>query len=90
LTSEKATASAAVHGRSSTDERTSEKAKVPIAGRNYRWRTGDCLETYGISAKLWNQHSSTDEFAAAFKTIIEDETLTNDSRSDRVEEFLLA
>ena len=54
MTTEKATASAAVNDEGSADETTSDKAKVPIAGSNYRWRTGDCLATYGISAKIWN------------------------------------
>ena len=58
--------------------------------RQYRWRKGDCLATYGSSAKIWKEYSSTDEFTIAFKGIIEDENITNDTRAERVEEFLIA
>ena len=56
----------------------------------YRWRTGDCLTNYGTSAKLWTEFSSSEDFAAGFKAIIEDATLTNDTRAARVEAYLLA
>jgi hypothetical protein len=41
-------------------------ASEPQAQRIFRWRDGDCLATYGVSAKLWKAHSSTVEFAVAF------------------------
>jgi hypothetical protein len=44
----------------------SNAAPAPMAPHRYRWRTGECLATYGISAKLWNDFSSTDTFAIAF------------------------
>jgi hypothetical protein len=50
-------------------EKTTEmpkKATEPKASRRYRWREGDCLATYGISANKWREFSSTDEFAEAF------------------------
>jgi hypothetical protein len=62
---------------------------MPQTIRRYRWKTGDCLATYGISAKTWRDHSSTDEFAVAFKAIINDATLSNDQRADRIEKYLL-
>jgi hypothetical protein len=65
-------------------------ASKPIAPRRFRWRTGECLATYGSSAKLWATHSSTEKFAESFQAIIDDARLSNDARSDRVEEFLLA
>jgi hypothetical protein len=68
---------------------TPEKATEPQMTKRYRWRSGDCLANYGNSAKTWQEFSSTDEFAAAFKAIVNDATLTNDTRAARVEEFLL-
>jgi hypothetical protein len=65
-------------------------ASKPIAPRRFRWRTGECLATYGTSAKIWAAHSSTDAFEAAFNAIIDDATITNDDRADRVEKFLLS
>jgi hypothetical protein len=65
------------------------EAKAPTAKHRYRWRTGDSLQKYGTSAKTWNAYSSTDEFKAAFTAIIDDESITNDIRLDRVEEFLI-
>jgi hypothetical protein len=65
-------------------------ASKPIAPRRFRWRTGECLATYGNSAKIWAAHSSTDGFEASFQAIIDDATLSNDDRADRVEKFLLA
>jgi hypothetical protein len=50
---------------------------------------GDCIANYGISTKLWKEHSATDEFATAFTAIIDDATLTNDDRAAKVEDFLL-
>jgi hypothetical protein len=44
----------------------SHAATAPIAPHRYRWRTGECLATYGISAKLWKDFSSSDTFATAF------------------------
>jgi hypothetical protein len=67
----------------------SHAAPAPIAPHRYRWRTGECLATYGVSAKLWNDFSSTDSFATAFQAIVDDNTITNDTRADRVESFLL-
>lgn len=64
-------------------------AAVPKAGRRYRWHTGDCLATYGTSANTWRAYSSTEEFAAAFRVIVDDDTLTNDTRATRIEDFLL-
>jgi hypothetical protein len=70
-----------------------KKAPAPTGtqteGCQYRWRTGDCLANYGNSAKIWADFSSTDEFATGFMAIIVDETMTNDTRAARVEEFLL-
>jgi hypothetical protein len=64
-------------------------ATQPQMQRHYRWRSGDCLANYGTSANMWEEHSATEEFATAFKAIIDDATLTNDDRAARVEEFLL-
>jgi hypothetical protein len=65
-------------------------ASKPIAPRRFRWRTGECLATYDNSAKTWAAHSSTEVFATTFQAIIDDATLSNDDRADRVEEFLLS
>jgi hypothetical protein len=65
-------------------------ASKPIVPRRFRWRTGECLATYGNSAKIWAAHSSTEAFEASFQTIIDDASLSNDDRADRVEQFLLA
>jgi hypothetical protein len=65
------------------------QATEPLANRLYRWRAGDNLATYGVSAKMWKEHSSTTEFAVAFQAIIDDASLTNDDRAAKVEEFLL-
>jgi hypothetical protein len=48
------------------------------------------LTNYGTSAKTWTEFSSSEDFAAGFKAIIEDATLTNDTRAARVEDYLLA
>jgi hypothetical protein len=64
-------------------------ATKPPTAHRYRWRSGDCLATYSISANLWREFSSTDEFAVAFKAIVNDTTISNDARAARVEQFLL-
>jgi hypothetical protein len=71
------------------DVATNVKTKTPTAQYRYRWRTGDCLAMYGSSAKIWQEYSSTEEFATGFEAIIDDETLTNEIRADRVEEYLI-
>jgi hypothetical protein len=38
---------------------------------------------------VWMAHSSTDDFAAAFKAIVDGVTVTNDTRAARVETFLI-
>jgi hypothetical protein len=86
---ETATASAAENGTTLDKMATPATNQMPNNQRRYRWCTGDCLASYGMSAKTWRAYSSTDEFSAAFKAIIEDENMTNDERADRVEEFLL-
>jgi hypothetical protein len=47
------------------------------------------LANYGTSAKTWTEFSSTDDFAAGFMAIIDDATMTNDTRAARVEDYLL-
>jgi hypothetical protein len=64
-------------------------APTPPTQLRYRWRSGDCLATYGISANKWKAHSSSADFAAAFQAIVDDRNITNDARAARVEEFLL-
>jgi hypothetical protein len=61
-----------------------------IAPRQFRWRTGECLAMYGTSAKTWAAHSSTEAFEASFQAIIDDATLSNNDRADRIEECLLS
>jgi hypothetical protein len=82
-------ADVALNAQKEAAEATPEKATEPKMTKRYRWRSGDCLANYGNSAKTWQEFSSTAEFAAAFKAIVNDETLTNDARAARVEEFLL-
>jgi hypothetical protein len=67
----------------------SKKATAHQTSKKYRWKTGDCLATYGISANKWREFTSTDEFAVAFMAIVEDDKVSNDVRADRVEQFLL-
>ena len=38
----------------------------------YSWRVGDCLANYSNTAKIWQEHTSTPEFATAFQKIIDD------------------
>ena len=57
--------------------------------RRYKWRAGDCIETYGTSANVWREYTSTAEFAAAFSAIVEDDSIPNDTRSARAEQFLM-
>ena len=64
-------------------------APTPPTQLRYRWRAGDCLATYGISANKWKAHSSSADFAAAFQAIVDDRNITNDARAARVEAFLL-
>ena len=64
-------------------------APIPPTQLRYRWRSGDCLATYGISANKWKAHSSSADFAAAFQAIVDDRNITNDARAARVEAFLL-
>jgi hypothetical protein len=68
---------------------TQTSATEPQSQRRYRWQSGDCLKNYGISANIWEAHSSTEEFSAAFMAIIDDKELTNDERAAQVELFLL-
>jgi hypothetical protein len=84
-----APATTATNGHVSADVATKLKTNAPIAQYRYRWRTGDCLAMYGSSAKIWQEYSSTEEFATGFEAIIDDETLTNEIRADRVEEYLI-
>ena len=72
-----------------TAEKGKEKPATQLAGKRYRWRTGDCLANYGNSAKLWADFSSTDEFAAGFMAIVVNKTHSNDTRAARVQEYLL-
>ena len=83
------TAAVALNARSEAAATTPEKATEPGMTRRYRWQLGDCLANYGNSAKAWKELSSTDEFTAAFKAIVDNVTLTNDARATQVEEFLL-
>jgi hypothetical protein len=57
----------------------------PQQQHRYRWRDGDCLANYAHSAKVWKEVTSTEEFAAAFRAIVEDDSLSNDDRSTRAE-----
>jgi hypothetical protein len=65
-------------------------ASAPLANCGYSWRSGDCLANYSDTAKKWNEHTSTPDFATAFLRIIEDQTLSNDARDTEIEAFLLA
>ncbi len=64
-------------------------ATAPTTSRCYKWLAGDSVETYGTSANVWREFTSTAEFAAAFRAIVEDDTIPNDTRSARAEQFLL-
>jgi hypothetical protein len=55
----------------------------------YTWIGGDDTTEYMRSAKTWKTHTSTDQFAAKFKTISDQFHDDNETRTKRVEEFLI-
>jgi hypothetical protein len=77
------------HGRAYDDAENLPTATAQTTSRRYKWRTGDCIETYGTSANVWREYTSTADFAAAFSAIVEDDTIPNETRSARAEQFLL-
>ena len=79
------TAAVALNARSEAAATTPKKATEPQTTKQYQWRPGDCLANYGNSATAWKEFSSTNDFAAAFKAIVDDEMITNDTRAARVE-----
>ena len=84
------TAAVAPRHGSAYGETPAEKAATqPQVQRRYRWRDGDCLANYAHSANVWKAVTSTEEFALAFRAIIEDTSISNDDRSARAEQFLL-
>jgi hypothetical protein len=56
----------------------------------YKWIEGEDISEYSASARKWKQHTDTPTFIAQFNQIIEDTTITNEDRSTKVEEFLIA
>jgi hypothetical protein len=84
------TAAVAPRHGSAYGETPAEKAATqPQVQRRYRWHKGDCLANYAHSANVWTAVTSTEEFALAFRAIIEDTSISNDDRSARAEQFLL-
>ena len=77
------------HGSAYEDTPAEHNATQPQLPRRYRWRDGDCLANYAHSATVWKEVTSTEEFAAAFRAIVEDDSVSNDDRSTRAEQFLL-
>jgi hypothetical protein len=55
-------------------------ASAPSDHCGYSWRAGDCLANYSNTAKIWQEHTSTPEFATAFQKIVDDQNLSNDER----------
>ena len=77
------------HGSAYEDTPAEHNATQPQLPRRYRWRDGDYLANYAHSATVWQEVTSTEEFAAAFRAIVEDDSISNDDRSMRAEQFLL-
>jgi hypothetical protein len=55
----------------------------------YTWIGGDDTTEYMRSAKTWKAHTSTDQFAAKFNATSGKFTNDNETRTKRVEEFLI-
>jgi hypothetical protein len=55
----------------------------------YRWAEGTCLKEYGTSAVKWKHHSTTPEFEAKFREILQKTDTNNDIRSSQIEAFLI-
>jgi hypothetical protein len=55
----------------------------------YTWIGGDDTTEYMRSARTWKAHTSTDQFAAKFKAISDKLHDDNETRTTRVEEFLI-
>ena len=77
------------HGSATEATPAAQNATQPQLQRRYKWRAGDCLANYAHSENVWKAVTSTEEFAAAFRAIVEDDSLSNDDRSTRAEQFLL-
>ncbi len=59
------------------------------ASTTYRWNVGTTTTAMQQGIAAWKLHSSTDEFGAALRKIVQDPTLSNDARSEQVEKFIL-
>jgi hypothetical protein len=55
----------------------------------YRWIHGDHLKEYGTSAMKWKAHTSTQEFADAFRATTAEFANNNDKRAAAIETFML-
>ena len=56
---------------------------------HYEWIGGDDTREYMHSSKVWKAHTSTDQFAAKFNDITEKFHGDNETRTARVEKFLI-
>jgi hypothetical protein len=54
-----------------------------------KWIEGASIDEYNISAQKWKVHTSTDEFAAKFKKIMEENKEDNDKRAENIEAYML-
>jgi hypothetical protein len=67
-------------------------AKKENAGEDlnmYRWIPGECLKEYSESATRWKSHTSSTEFANAFKATAAKFDDDNDKRATEIEKFML-
>jgi len=55
----------------------------------YRWVEGESLKEYSSSAAKWQNYTATPEFATKFRAMLTAYEENNDTRSAKIEEFLL-
>jgi hypothetical protein len=54
-----------------------------------KWIEGASIEEYNISAQKWKEHTSTENFAARFKCIMEENKEDNEKRAANIEAYMI-
>ena len=55
----------------------------------YKWNEGTCVSDYANAAQVWTDYTNNTNFKSKFAALVYDVSISNDTRAEQVETFLV-